>query len=62
MQSGATYLSVLQDEEKYLMRRLAETSDQKTINAINTWLKQVRRDIEMEEKRENTRNTENRRA
>lgn len=62
MQSGATYLSVLRDEEKYFMRRLAETSDQKTINAINIWLKQVRRDIEMEEKRENTRNTESRRA
>ena len=29
MQSGATYLSVLRDEEKYFMRRLAQTKDHK---------------------------------
>lgn len=62
MKDSASYLTDLRDDEKYLKRRLAQTSDQKTINAINTWLKQVRRDIEIEEKRENMRNTESGRA
>lgn len=62
MKDSASYMSDLMDDEKYLKRRLAQTSDQKTINAINTWLKQVRRDIEIEEKRENMRNTESGRA
>lgn len=52
MKDSASYMSDLMDDEKYLKRRLAQTSDQKTINLIKTMLKQVCRDIEIEEKRE----------